>query len=121
MASDPERPGRAVQLALLQTPGSGRHMSRSDSHLISLFWHGKENLSDSTEVSLRTPHLEINTQKSLLGTHPYVILCFRSGLEFSVYAEGTEETGFVEYDTMALSRSLNEFWFQALFRTLQSP
>lgn len=42
-------------------------------------------------------------KKSPWSTHPYVIICFHSGLEFPIHTEGAEAAIFIEDDTVTLS------------------
>lgn len=65
--------------------------------------------------------VKADAEKSVRYAYPYVIVGLHGGLELSVHTERAEGAILIENDTMALSRRLNEFWFQAVFWTLQSP
>lgn len=122
-----------IKVVVEQNDASGGH-ARNDAPLVVrqghgpdpsiAAWVGEELLEvghlpdhDHTIVSSCEQVLPVPAQ--LDG--PNVVLCFHGGLELSVHAERTEDTVLVEYDTVALSRSLDESWFQAVFRTFQSP
>lgn len=68
-------------------------------------------------VSSREQVLPVSAQ--LHG--PYVVVCLSDGLQLPIHTEGAEAAVFIEDDTVALSRCLDEFWSQAVFGALQSP